>query len=133
MVPEGRFGQGWDRFMVEVCRANSYLRAVREVCECMMVVDSRSYAKVVKEASVELGVQARDSDKYIRNYKKAPPPVRSGDGLMVEVEKSLAPMKKTQDTLEEEKCLKLSKVEVSSRTLAGKFFPLANCLPTKVM
>ncbi|KAE8022887.1 hypothetical protein FH972_008648 [Carpinus fangiana] len=110
----------WGGAIENVRRANSFLRAVRRVCECMKVVDSRSYAEVVKEASVELGVQARDLDKYIQNCKKASPLARFGDGLMVEVKKSLAPAKKTQDIANEEKCLELSGVEVSHRTLAGR-------------
>lgn len=34
MVLEGRFGRGWDRLKVEVRRANSSLRVVRETQEC---------------------------------------------------------------------------------------------------
>lgn len=45
MVLEGRFGQGWDRLMVEVCKANCSLQVMREVQGCEKVVDSRSYAR----------------------------------------------------------------------------------------
>jgi hypothetical protein len=47
MIPKGRYGQGWERFMVEVRRANSSLRMVREVRECLKVSKRRSFAEVV--------------------------------------------------------------------------------------
>jgi hypothetical protein len=46
MIPEGHYGQGWDRFMVEVRRANSSHQVVREVSEYTKVT-RRSFAEVV--------------------------------------------------------------------------------------
>jgi hypothetical protein len=46
MILEGRFRQGWDCLKVEVSRANSSLRVVRETRECKKVTVRRSYAEV---------------------------------------------------------------------------------------
>jgi hypothetical protein len=46
-IPEGRCGEGWERFMVELRRANSSLRGVREVPACKKATARRSYAEVV--------------------------------------------------------------------------------------
>lgn len=47
MVPEGRFGQGWEDFILEVCWANSSLREVRECKKVKEVSSRRSYAEVL--------------------------------------------------------------------------------------
>jgi hypothetical protein len=86
--------------------------------ECKKVSDRRTYTEVVglsqnpvedyfnsfsepiarvpkwlKDALVELEVQARESEKYALSCKNAHFPARFGKGLMVESKKSLAPTK----------------------------------------
>jgi hypothetical protein len=52
MIPEGRYGQGWDRLKLEVSRVNSSL-SVREKWKCKKVTVGRSYAEVVREAQAD--------------------------------------------------------------------------------
>ena len=47
MIPEGHYGQGWERLTMEVHRANSSFRSVREVPECSKVSKRQSFAEVV--------------------------------------------------------------------------------------
>ena len=47
MIPEGRYGQGWKRLKMEIHRANSSFRSVREVKECSKVSKGQSFAEVV--------------------------------------------------------------------------------------
>jgi hypothetical protein len=98
MVPEGRFGQGWEGFISEVRWANSSLCGVRVTRDDKLVKEAsgrRSYAEVLgwssqpveecfnassepiarvprwlKEASDEMDKQVRESGKCAQNFKK---------------------------------------------------------------
>ena len=111
MVLEGQYGQGWEHFILEVCRANSSLRKVREVRECKKVKEvtrMRSYAEVLglslqpaedyfnsfqrpitrvprwlKEASIEMDKQAHEAKKLALSYKNVRIPARSSDRYTV--------------------------------------------------
>ena len=102
LIPEGRYGQGWDRFVSEVRLANSVLHEVREVRERKKeteVRDRRSYAEVLglssqpevdcfnsflepiarvprwlKETSTEMDRQAKKEEKIMMTpkYNHAP-------------------------------------------------------------
>jgi hypothetical protein len=78
-IPEGRYGEGWDRFLVELCRANSSLRGVRENPVCKKVAVRRSYAEVAglskaeenlfydcKENEIPARIGAGDKQKVLR-------------------------------------------------------------------
>jgi hypothetical protein len=47
MILEGRYGQGWERFMVGVRRASAFFRVVRKARESEMVTKRRSFTEVV--------------------------------------------------------------------------------------
>ena len=47
LILEGRYGQGWERFILKVRRANSSLREVKEVKKDKEVKGRRSYAEVM--------------------------------------------------------------------------------------
>ena len=47
MIPEGRYGQGWEQFMVDVRRANASFQVVQEVRESAMVTKRWSFVEVV--------------------------------------------------------------------------------------
>jgi hypothetical protein len=87
----------------------------------------------LKDASIELGVQAHDFDKYTLHCKKAHSLARFGDGLMVESKKSCASKKEIQDVIEEEECMAMTRARVSVRFPVGKFLPPANSLLPKVL
>jgi hypothetical protein len=98
LVSEGRYGQGWKRFISEVRRANSSLRGIQEVRECKKdkeVTGRRSYAELLRrslqpvedcfnsfpeaiaripswleEASMERDIQDQEAGKHAAIMKK---------------------------------------------------------------
>jgi hypothetical protein len=73
MIPEGRYGEGWDRLKMEVSKANSFL-GVREKWRCNMVTAGKSYAEAV------LAAQPRGYDDCGLKSKQDKTPARSSDG-----------------------------------------------------
>ena len=69
-IPEGRYGEGWERFLVELRRANSALRGVRESPARKKVAVRRSYAEVV-------GLSKAD-DKLFSDRNETETPARTG-------------------------------------------------------
>ena len=72
-IPEGRYGEGWDRLLVELRRANSSLRGVREYPVRKKMAVRRSFAEV-------LGL-LKEEDKlfYERKGSEIPTWIGAGD------------------------------------------------------
>jgi hypothetical protein len=63
IIPEGRYGQGWERLKVHVSRANASLRVLRKVRESAMVTGRRSFAEVV-------GLSQNQSEECFNAYSE---------------------------------------------------------------
>jgi hypothetical protein len=63
IIPEGRYGQGWERLKVHVSRAFASLRVPRKVRESAMVTGRRSFAEVV-------GLSQNQSEEYFNAYSE---------------------------------------------------------------
>jgi hypothetical protein len=105
-IPEGRCGEGWDRFMVELRRANSSLRGVREDLVCKKATARRSYAEVVRQAKADVSFSdplariprwlkdASDIRKYeALSHKGNQIPARTEAGMRLEEKQLLVPGK----------------------------------------
>jgi hypothetical protein len=129
MVPEGRYGQGWERFILEVRQANSSLCKVQEVRECKKdkeVTGRRSYVELLglslqpaedcfnsfpepiakvprwlKEASTKMDKQAQEAEKLAMNYKNVHNLVRTNDGYAMVSKKTHTQAKVVRGLVEE--------------------------------
>jgi hypothetical protein len=73
MIPEGRYGEGWNRLKMEVSKANSSLGA-REKWRSNMVMAGKSYAEAV------LAAQPGGHDDRRLKSKQDKAPARNSDG-----------------------------------------------------
>jgi hypothetical protein len=73
MIPEGRYGEGWNRLKMEVSKANSSL-GVREKWRSNMVTAGKSYAEAV------LAAQPGGHDDRGLKSKQDIAPARNSDG-----------------------------------------------------
>jgi hypothetical protein len=149
MIPEGHYGQGWDRFMVEVRRANSSLPVVREVKEYTKVTRRRSFAEVVglsqnsvddcfnafsesiarvplwlKDASTEMEAQKCKNTQFL---------VRLGVGSMAQSKKLIVPVKKIEESVKEDESFVSTSVEDTGRILVCRLVTPVNSLVPMVL
>ena len=69
-IPEGRYGEGWERFLVELRRVNSSLHGVRESPACKIGAVRRSYAEVVRRSKAD--------NKLVSDRNETKTPARTG-------------------------------------------------------
>jgi hypothetical protein len=131
MIPEGRYGQGWDRFMVEVRRANSSFQVVREVREYAKVTGRRSFAEVV-------GLPQNSADECFNTFSEpiARIPLWLKDAS-AEMEaqkcKNIVLAKKTGELVKEDESFVSAGAEDTRRIPACRLISLANSLVPVVL
>jgi hypothetical protein len=119
-IPEGRYGEGWERFLVELHRANSSLRGVRENPVCKKVAVKRSYAEVVGLSKAE------DNLFYKRKETDIPARTGTGDKQKVLRRPAFHGTEKEEKKLPEPACrclipaTRLSPMELSNPVKSGK-------------